>query len=74
MQLSARGAFDGQQSYELSDLGNGRTRIDIDSHYRFAQWFANFMEPLVTPAARKKLDGDVAHLKSAVAGAPKPGS
>ena len=68
LQLSAGGAFDGQQSYQLSDLGNGRTRVDIDSSYRFAQWFANFMEPLVTPAAQKKMDGDIARLKSAVAG------
>lgn len=66
LQLSTPGAFDGLESYELSDLGNGRTRVDIDGRYRYTQWFASFMEPLITPAAKKKLDGDLARLKSLI--------
>jgi len=78
LQLSSSGAFDGRESYELSDLGNGHTRVDIDGRYRYAQWFANFMEPLITPAAQKKMDGDIARLKSAIVGpvaeVPKTGN
>lgn len=58
--------FDGDQSYRLTDLGNGRTRVDVDSKYHYAQWLANLMEPLVTPAAEKKLVGDLARLKGLV--------
>lgn len=62
------GMFEGDQTYKLTDLGNGRTRLDVSSHYRLNQWFANLMEPLVTPAAEKKMKMDVAHLKSLVEG------
>jgi uncharacterized protein YndB with AHSA1/START domain len=58
--------FDGDESYQLTDLGNGHTRVDVDSKYHYAQWFANLMEPLVTPAAKKKLLGDLARLKALV--------
>lgn len=58
--------FDGDQTYTLTDLGNGRTRLDIDSTFHYAQWFANLMEPIVTPIARKKLVGDLARLKTLV--------
>lgn len=56
--------FDGSQSYRLTDLGNGRTRIDIDGRYHYQQWLANLMEPLVTPLAQKKMVGDLARLKT----------
>jgi uncharacterized protein YndB with AHSA1/START domain len=56
--------FDGSQAYRLTDLGNGKTRLDIDGNYRFTEWFANLMSPLVMQAARTKMVGDLAHLKS----------
>jgi uncharacterized protein YndB with AHSA1/START domain len=57
------GMFDGEQAYQLTDLGNGRTRLEIHGRFHFSQWFANFMEPVITPQAEKKMVGDVARLK-----------
>jgi uncharacterized protein YndB with AHSA1/START domain len=56
--------FDGKQSYVLTDLGNGRTRLDTDGEYHFSQWFANLMTPLVMSASKTKLEGDLARLKT----------
>jgi uncharacterized protein YndB with AHSA1/START domain len=58
--------FDGDQSYQLTALGNGRTRVDIDAKYHYDQWFANLLEPVITPAAEKKMVGDLARLKALV--------
>jgi uncharacterized protein YndB with AHSA1/START domain len=66
VRLSSSGSFDGHQTYRLVNLDNGRARLDIDGQYHFSQWFAALMEPVVTPAAEKKLVGDVARLKSLI--------
>lgn len=66
VRISSAGMFDGQQTYIVENLGAGRTRLTIDGSYRYAQWFAALMEPLITPAAEKKLRGDVARLKTLV--------
>jgi len=66
LKLSAMGEFEGDQSYQLTDLGNGRTRIEVNNSYHLNNAFANFMEPLITTAAQKKMDSDVASLKRAV--------
>jgi uncharacterized protein YndB with AHSA1/START domain len=58
--------FDGTQSYRLTDLGNGRTRLEVDGSFHFSQWFANLMTPLIMPAAKSKLEGDLGHLKELV--------
>jgi uncharacterized protein YndB with AHSA1/START domain len=58
--------FSGDETYVLTNLGNGRTRIQVDSKYHYDMWLANLMEPLVTPAAEKKMVGDLARLKSLV--------
>jgi len=63
-----RNEFTGDQTYRLADLGNGRTRLEIDGQYRFLPWFARLLEPVITPAAEKKLAGDAARLKSLVEG------
>ncbi len=62
--ITSADEFDGAQSYTLTDLGNGRMRLDIDGRYHFTNWFANLMTPLIMPAARNKLVNDVAHLKA----------
>jgi uncharacterized protein YndB with AHSA1/START domain len=67
-QLSSGGAFDGQQAYRLTDLGNGKTRLDVDSHYHFASSLAQLMEPLITAAAEKKMVGDMARLRGLIEG------
>jgi uncharacterized protein YndB with AHSA1/START domain len=64
VQLSSAGSFDGQQTYRLTDLGNGQTRLEVDSSFHFSSWFASLLEPLITPQAEKKMLGDVARLKS----------
>ena len=56
VQLSVSGMFEGRQSYRLTDLGNSRTRMEVDTTYTFGQWFAALMEPLITPAAEKKAE------------------
>jgi hypothetical protein len=64
VQLSdTQAIFDGEQSYRLVDLGNGRTRMEVHSRFHYSQWFANLMEPLITPAAEKKMVADAARLK-----------
>jgi hypothetical protein len=66
VRISSAGMFDGQQTYIVENLGAGRARLNIDGTYRYAQWFAALMEPLITPAAEKKLRQDVARLKALV--------
>jgi uncharacterized protein YndB with AHSA1/START domain len=63
---SREGQFEGSATYRLTDLGNGRTRLDVDNRYHFDQWFANLMSPLILPAARTKMMGDMEHLKALV--------
>lgn len=62
--ISTPGTFEGTQTYRLTDLGNGRTRFQVVGQYHFSMWLAKLFEPLITPAAQKKLDGDVSRLKS----------
>ena len=64
--VTSAGMFDGQQTYSVEDLGGGRARLDIDGRYHYSQWFAALLEPLITPAAEKKLVRDMARLKSLV--------
>jgi uncharacterized protein YndB with AHSA1/START domain len=62
--LSTPGAFEGAETYRLTDLGNGRTHFEISSQFHYTIWMAQLFEPLITPAARKKMESDVAKLKS----------
>lgn len=64
--LTSQGAFQGDETFELTNLGSGRTRLDVTMTYTFASSFARILEPLITPAAEKKLGGDMARLKSLV--------
>ena len=61
--MTTAGEFDGQQTYRLTGLGSGRTRIEVSSKYHFSNPMIQLLEPLVTPSARKKLEGDIARLK-----------
>lgn len=64
--ISSPGMFSGENTYTLQDLGNGRTRLTLDGRYRFDNWFAQLMSPLVLSAAHKKMVEDVQRLKSVV--------
>jgi uncharacterized protein YndB with AHSA1/START domain len=64
--LSTPGEFEGDQTYQLTDLGGGRTRLDSTSHFRYAVWFGRLMEPVITPSAQKKMAEDLARMKALV--------
>jgi uncharacterized protein YndB with AHSA1/START domain len=64
--MSTPGAFEGAETYRLTDMGNGRTHFEADGRFRYTMWMAQLFEPLITPAAQKKMDGDVSRLKSLV--------
>ena len=66
LHMTTAGEFEGQQTYRLTDLGSGRTRIEVSSSFHFSNPMIQLLEPLVTPSARKKLEGDVARLKTLV--------
>lgn len=55
--------FSGEVSYALTDLGNGRTRLDYRSHFTYGPWYFRLIEPLVTPEAQKKLVMDLETMK-----------
>ena len=61
--LDVPGAFVGDVSYTLTDLGNGRTRLRQESIFRMLNPVFTLMEPLVTPEARTKAISDFARLK-----------
>ncbi|MBC7926796.1 MAG: SRPBCC family protein [Bryobacteraceae bacterium] len=64
--LKAEGGFEGDQTYELTSLGENRTKLVVTSQFRYLQAFARLMEPVITPSASKKLQEDLDKLKSAV--------
>jgi uncharacterized protein YndB with AHSA1/START domain len=70
VKMGSEGMFDGVASYNLVDLGNGRTRLESKGHYHYAQAFARLMEPLIMPQARKKMNSDLARLKTLVEAEP----
>jgi uncharacterized protein YndB with AHSA1/START domain len=68
--LSTPGSFEGRETYRLTDLGNNRTRLDFTGQFHYSMWLAQLMEPLITPAAQKKMDQDIARLKALAERAP----
>jgi uncharacterized protein YndB with AHSA1/START domain len=66
--MATPGQFEGTETYRLTGLANGKTRLDVISRFHFTQWFANLMSPLVLPAARSKMQGDLERFKTLVEG------
>ena len=60
--MSSAIGFDGYVTYDLVDLG-GRTRLTQFGKFTYSDWFANLLEPLVTPQAKAKDEADLATLK-----------
>lgn len=60
---AAKGGFEGEQTYELTDLGNGRTRLETHGVFRYIHPLARLMEPVVTRSANEKMTNDFAKLK-----------
>lgn len=61
--LSAAVGFKGTVVYQLEDTGAGRTRLSTEGKYTYSHWLASLMEPIVTPQARAKNEGDLRTLK-----------
>ena len=68
--VSAAGSFHGVSQWRLVDLGNNRTRLEQTALFVYDEWFARLLEPLITPAAQKKSDEDLARLKQQVEAQP----
>ena len=64
--------FDGDVFYKLTDLGNGRTRVEQDARFHYLDRFASLMEPMVTPDAMRKMVDDMHRLKAKVEAEPFP--
>lgn len=68
--LWSTGSFTGISEYKLEDIGGGRTRVTQSGDYRYEHWLARLLEPVITPAAEKKLRADLEQLKRKVEAAP----
>ena len=71
--LSAPGAFDGDQTYQLTALDGGRTRLEVIGTFRYVGWFARLLEPIITHQAKNKLEADISRLARAVKAQPTSG-
>ena len=64
--ISALEAFHGTNIYTLIEQPDGSTKLESDSRYNFDNGFAKFMTPLILWQARKKMAGDMDHLRTLV--------
>jgi len=70
VKLSSAELFDGTASYKLTDLGDGRTRMETVGKYHFQSAFARLLLPVIMPQARKKMEKDLAKLKELIEAEP----
>ena len=71
VKLNVEGQFSGNAVYLLTDMGNGQTKLEVDSRYEIYNSFARLFMPLVITSAKTKMLGDLTKLKSLVeAGKP----
>lgn len=68
--VATPGMFEGDILYKLTDLGNGRTRLEQDARFHYLERFAALMEPMVTPDAMRKMVADMNRLKSKIEALP----
>jgi hypothetical protein len=64
--LVVPGGFTGQQAYTLTEVGGGRVKMAMEATFKMEAMLHRLMEPLITPAAEKKMGADLASLKAAV--------
>jgi uncharacterized protein YndB with AHSA1/START domain len=64
------GSFKGDVLYTLTDLGNGRTRVEQDGRFTYESRLVSLMEPLLTPDAMRKMFDDMKRLKEKVEAVP----
>ena len=58
--------FTGSQRYELTELDTGRTRVELVNRIHYTSWLVRLFEPLATPSATRKIEQDLASLKTQV--------
>jgi len=56
--------------YVLEEQG-GRTRLTLSGESKYFPFWIQLMEPIITPAAQKKLQGDLARMKAMVEAEPR---
>lgn len=71
MKLNSPGMFTGRGTYRLTELGDGRTRVEYVSTFEMESAMARLLEPVITPQAQKKAEDDLASLKRAVEAEPR---
>ena len=64
------GLFAGDVLYKLTDLGNGRTRVEQDGRFRYESQLAKLLEPMTTPDAMRKLVADLNRLRQSIEAEP----
>jgi len=64
------GMGDGDVFYKLTDLGNGRTRLEQDGRFRYVGRFVKLMEPMITPEAMRKMLADLNRLREKLEAQP----
>lgn len=69
--MEVPGDFDGDVLYTLTDLGNGRTRVEQDGRYTYDSRFVSLIEPLLTPDKMRKMFDDMKRLKQKVEAVPE---
>lgn len=69
VKLELPGFFTGTASYALTPKDGG-TVLDYQARYSYHSALYALMEPLITPQAQKKLEGDLRLLKAKVEAAP----
>lgn len=60
------GLFTGTQTHALTDLGNGRTRVQTETRIHYDAWFVRLLEPIATPSSTGKIESDLLALKKLV--------
>jgi uncharacterized protein YndB with AHSA1/START domain len=70
VRLEAAKEFRGTASYKLTPTQDGGTILESEGRYEFADPFARLMTPLVLWQAKKKMNGDLEHLRALVEAAP----
>lgn len=61
--LSAPGEFEGDETYQIADLGGGRTRLEVNTHLRYSGWFNRLVRPFIARATQTQTEEDIAMLK-----------
>jgi len=68
--IESPGQYSGDAFYELTELDNGRTRLDEDVRVRYTDRFSRLLEPMMTPDAMRKMVEDLNRLRTKLEAEP----